>query len=506
MKIIDMQSIFKIIDQTSKSICFHVVFFTLFFQQTFSQSPNQSNLILPKLSLQECINRAKANNFQKKQSQSSLKIYQNNLIIAQNERMPKVSGNMVNYLNSGRSIDRYTNLYTEETIANQSYGIDVGLPIYQGGQVKNNIKINAINYSLVENDIKNIELNLTIEVLAAFLSVVNLEEQLVIANQQIASSTSQLNRLTALGKEGLASQINILNLKTQLANDEMQKVIAENDLLFSKTKLLQIMNESSSLNFQIDRSSIETDIIQAYKIPISNVLRNALENNPAIKKMKGQQEINQLSTENNKAILKPTIGLGLNLGANYSSAAPSEIFVFDGKTKLQESQSNDYVLLNGKKINLTNSTQIQTGYFDKVGYFDQLINNFNKIFYLNLRIPIYDAGITKKRIENAVINQEISKIQLNEAETKTKQVIELSYLNMQSAYKKLLVNMKQVEIINESFLLTQKQFEEGIINSSDYILLKTQLDRVKQNHIQYKFDYILRTKILDFYVNPSQKF
>ena len=501
-----MKSIFHTINQIFKNVGYHILFFIFIVENIAAQLPNQNNLNLTKLSLQECIIRAKANNFQKKQSQSSLKIYQNNLTIAQNERMPKISGNMVNYLNSGRSIDRYTNLYTEETIANQFYGIDLGLPIYQGGQVKNNVKINAVNYNLAENDIKNIELNLTIDVLTAFISVVNLEEQLVISNQQISSSTLQLNRLLTLRKEGLASQINILNLKTQVANDEVQKVNAENDLLLTKAKLLQIMNESSNLNLQTDRTSLETDIVEEYKMPLSNVFKYALENNPTIKKIKGQQEINLLNTENSRAVLKPIIGLGLSFGTNYSSAAPREIFIFDGKTRLQESQSNDYVLLNGKRINLTNSTQIQTGYFDKVGYFDQLVNNFNRVLYLNLRIPIYDAGISKKRIENSVINQEISKMQLNEAETKIKQVVELAYLNMQSSYKRFLASGKQVGVVNESFLLTQKQFEEGIINSTDYNLLKTQLDRVKQNQIQYKFDYILRTKILDLYANSTQKF
>ena len=496
----------EMIKETSKKKIYVFVFFALNSLKLIAQYPAQENLKLPKLSIQDCINRAKANSFQKKQLQSSLKIYRNNLFITQNERLPKVLGSMVNYLNSGRSIDRYTNLYTEETIANQSYGIDIGLPIYQGGQVKNNIKINTINYNLGENDIKNNEFNLTIEVLTAFLSIVNLEEQLVIANQQIGLSTLQINRLTMLGKEGLASQINILNLQTQLANDEMQKVNVENDLLLSKTNLLQVMNESSNLNFQIDRSFIESDYIKEYKIPLSSIVKYVLENNPSVKKIKGQQEINLLNTENNKASLKPTVGLGLSLGANYSSAAPQEIFVYDGKTKLQESLSNDYVLLNGKKINLTNSNQIQTGYFDKVGYFDQLINNFNRILYLNLRIPIYDAGITKKRIENAVINQEITKIQLNETETKIKQVVELAYLNMQSSYRRFLASSKQVGAVNESFLLTQKQFEEGVINSTDYMLLKTQLDRVRQNQVQYKFDYILRTKILDFYANSTQKF
>ena len=180
-----MENLLKMIKETFKKKICVFVFFALNSLKITAQYPAQENLKLPNLSIQDCINRAKANSFPKKQLQSSLKIYRNNLLIAQNERLPKVLGSMVNYLNSGRSIDRYTNLYTEETIANQSYGIDIGLPIYQGGQVKNNVKINTINYNLGENDIKNNEFNLTIEVLTAFLSIVNLEEQLVMANQQI---------------------------------------------------------------------------------------------------------------------------------------------------------------------------------------------------------------------------------------------------------------------------------------------------------------------------------
>jgi outer membrane protein len=479
-----------------------LIFFHFFIQEfSFSQStPNAQ-----KLSLQDCINRAKTNSFQKKQTQSLIKISNNNLVIAQNERLPKISGNMVNYLNSGRSIDRYTNLYTEETIANQAYGIDVGLPIYQGGQITNNIKINQIATNLLENDIKNKELNLTIEVITAFFSVVNLEEQVKISEQQIEVSYQQLNRLETLRKEGLSSRINILTIKSQLANDQMQKVNTDNDLALAKTKLLQTMNESSNFNFQTDRKSIEINSAEMYKMPISSILGSILQNHPALKKFKGQLEISKLNTEITKASLKPTISLGFSLGANYSTAAPKQIFVYDGKTKIQETVSNDYVLLNGKKNYLINTDEIATGAYSKVGYFDQLSNNFNKILYLNLKVPLYDAGITKKRIENTLINKEISNIQLNETETKIRQAVELAYLDKETSYKRLEASKNQVEIFNESFILIQKQFEEGIINSTEYILVKSQLDKVKQNQVQYMYDYILRTKILDFYISNVVK-
>lgn len=466
----------------------------------YSQSSTGKSAIT-KLSLQECISRAKTNSFQKKQAQFLSKISKNNLQNAHNEKLPKVSGNLVNYLNSGRSIDRYTNLFTEETIANQSYGLDVEIPIYQGNQIKNNILINEINANLAENELRKTEQNLTIDVLTSFLGVLNAEEQWIIAKQQVEVSKNQLNRLELLSKEGLTTRMSILEFKMQLSNDELQEINAENEYILSKTRLLQIMNEPNIIDIEIDRKSIETNNIGEYKTPITNLLSYSLTNNPSIKNAKGLLEISNLNINISRAMLMPTVGFGVNLGSNFSSEAPKERFIYSGRNKIIESPTNDYVLVNNKKINLVSSTETPMGYFKNIGYFGQLGLNFNTVIYLNIKIPIYDGGISKKRIENAQIMQKISKIQIDESEIKLKQIIELAYKNMKASYKRYIAINKQVIVMEELFLITKKQILEGTISSTDYMAIKSQYDKVKQNQILYKYDYILRTKILDFYVD-----
>ena len=318
----------------------------------YSQSSTLGKSAIIKLSLQECISRAKTNSFQKKQAQFSSKISKNNLQNAQKEKLPKVSGNFINYLNSGRSIDRYTNLFTEETIANQSYGLDVEIPIYQGNQLKNNILIQEINANLAENDLRKTEQNLTIDVLTAFLGVLNAEEQWTIAKQQVEVSKNQLNRLESLSKEGLTTRMSILEFKMQLSNDELQEINAENEYILSKTRLLQIMNEPNIIDIEIDRKSIETTTIGEYKTPITNLLNYSLSNNPSIKNAKGLLEISNLNINISRAMLMPTIGFGVSLGSNYSSAAPKERFIYSGRNNIIETPTNDYVLVNNKKINL----------------------------------------------------------------------------------------------------------------------------------------------------------
>jgi outer membrane protein len=41
----------------------------------------------------------------------------------------------------------------------------------------------------------------------------------------------------------------------------------------------------------------------------------------------------------------------------------------------------------------------------------------------------------------------------------------------------------------------------GAINSTEYNIAKANLDRANGNLVQSKYDYVFRTKILDFYMN-----
>ena len=49
--------------------------------------------------------------------------------------------------------------------------------------------------------------------------------------------------------------------------------------------------------------------------------------------------------------------------------------------------------------------------------------------------------------------------------------------------------------------MAESRFGAGAINSAEYNIAKANLDRARFNLIQTKYDYVFRTKILDFYMN-----
>jgi len=72
---------------------------------------------------------------------------------------------------------------------------------------------------------------------------------------------------------------------------------------------------------------------------------------------------------------------------------------------------------------------------------------------------------------------------------------------MTNAAKRYSATANQVRALTEAFRVAQVRFDVGAINSVEYNIAKANLDRANGNLIQTKYDYVFRTKILDFYMN-----
>ena len=70
---------------------------------------------------------------------------------------------------------------------------------------------------------------------------------------------------------------------------------------------------------------------------------------------------------------------------------------------------------------------------------------------------------------------------------------------MASAYERYKILQEQVIQYKESFRSAEIRFNLGTIVSTEYLLTKNNYDRAKLNLTQTWYEYIFRTRILDFY-------
>ena len=83
--------------------------------------------------------------------------------------------------------------------------------------------------------------------------------------------------------------------------------------------------------------------------------------------------------------------------------------------------------------------------------------------------------------------------------TELQQNIEQAYINMTSASDRYKTLMDQESAYSESYRIAEVRFNSGLGTPIDYLTAKNNLDRANINLINAKYDYVLRTKILDYY-------
>ena len=307
--------------------------------------------------------------------------------------------------------------------------------------------------------------NLVLNVLLAYLTVLNNEDQLKVANQQAATTQATLDRLNILNSQGAIKPSDVSDLKGQLMNDQLGILSAKNQLELSKLVLAQWMNKPYDSTMRLERMSAE-DLIAGYGQTADEIFQNSLQQFSLVKAVELRSKSSEYSLKAARGQMFPTLGLGAGINTNYSSVA--------------------------RDVNN-----------DKIAYSSQLKNNRFTSFGVGLSIPIFNSSIARNRVKLSEINLKNTELEEQETKRDLRQRIDQAYLNMNNAYERYKVLLTQVAAYEESFKAAEVRFNAGVGTSVDYLTTKDRLDRANLNFVNAKYDFVLRKKILDFYAGRT---
>ncbi|MEO6328384.1 MAG: TolC family protein [Ginsengibacter sp.] len=442
------------------------------------------------LSLKQCVDIALTNNLLVKQNELQTQTDYINLKQARDNRIPQLIANINHGTNQGRSIDPFTNSYANQNITYGNYDLAAGVNLFNGGQIKNSVRRYKFGLEASQMDLQQIKENTTLNIILAYLQILNNEDLVEQSKDQFTLTQKQVDRLEILNKEGSIIPAQLYELKGQLANDELALVDNENALDAARLTLCQLMNIPYK-KIRVERIALKDDGI-FNQSNAAEIYQFSLQQFPAIKAAALRTKSQQSAIKFARGALYPAITLGGDLFTNFSSAASQDIF-----QNSAEVPSGDFIDLNGTKVPvITNKSNFTSG---KIGYFNQFSNNYSTSLNVNLRIPILNYRQAKNRValaqaefKNAVFLEQSAKTQLS-------QNIEQAHFNMTAAYKKLTTLQQQVSDFNEAYKIAEVRFNEGATNQVEYLIAKNNVDRANINLIIARYDYIFRTKILDYY-------
>lgn len=444
-----------------------------------------------KLNLRKCIETGIANNLEVKQT--GLQAERDAIVLKQSKvsRFPDLNASGSNGINQGRSIDPFTNTYSTQQITYAGYGAGSSLLLFNGFSLSNTIKQNEFYYQASKMDLQQAKDNLTIDIILSYLLVLNNEDLLQLSRNQAALSVKQVDRLEIMNKEGAIPPSQLFDLKGQFANDQLQIINTKNALDNAKIALCRLMNTPYNETMQLERIDTSS-YAMGYAMRPDSIYAIALKEFAQVKAVDLRKQGVAKSVRVAKGNLFPTLSFGANVNTNYSSVARNDVFL-----GTSDVISNDYVIVSGSPTNVVRKQNNFSS--EKIGYGRQLNNNIFSSFSLNLRVPIFNALQGRNRIKLVKLELKNSELVAGTTKTRLQQQIESAYVNMTSASERYSTILDQVAAYAESFRAADIRFNSGVGNSIDYLIAKNNLDRANMNLVNARYDYILRTRVLDFY-------
>jgi len=464
-----------------------------------AQTAIQGNAQVVHLSLSQAVDIALQHNLTVKSYEVSLKNAELTYQQSKYNQLPSLGGNINQAASFGRSINPYTNGYDSRNINYNNIGLNASLTLFNGGQLRNTVLQNEYALKATQQDLLSMRENIALQVVLSYLSILNAEDQLSIAKAQTEITKLQIERTQKLVTAGTLPISNVLDLKAQLANEESNVVSFQSTLDINKLTLQQLLNDSSIQAFDLQRIQVPVPSSKAYDVSVDAIYAKALEIQPLVRAADFRVQGAAKSVDVAKAFRLPTLSMSGSWSANQSNAL-----------KTVELLGTQTVNLGSVAIGGTNypvsTVQPKYGEGATVGYFDQLNNTQNKVLSLNLNIPIFAKYANRTRVMQAGLQKRNAEIEADRARLTLRQNIEQAYVNMLNAANKYEASSQQVSALEESFRASESRFNAGTIDFVSYNLQKTNLDKARLALIQVKYDFVFRTKILDYYQGKSLTF
>ena len=443
--------------------------------------------------LKECIDTAWQKNISLRQNQLSNDVSKINFEQSKANQYPNLNLNDGHNFNYGYSLDPYTFHYANQNYSTNNLSLTSSVTLFNGYLLINTVKQNKLIYEAGTQDVEKTKNDIMLNVLASYMQVLMDHEAIDVAQAQLDATNTQVEQTKKFVEFGKVAELNLLQIQSQLASDKVAKVNADNQLQLDKITLLQLMVIPATNDFDIERQELK-DLFP--EIPISTQEIDKISENflPQIKSVQLKTNAAMFSLKMAKSAWLPKLTMAGSINTAYSSLK------INGAVYTSYQQSTIGYLNNNPADPVIGMVPVTIINNQKDPLSDQLKNNFSQVIGFNLSVPIFNNLQVKKNVAIAKIN--IMNAQLNEQQTKNdlRKSIEIAYTNQVSAGKKWLATEEQMTLEKRTYSDMEKKFTLGALDATSFLIEKNNYNRVSMSLIQAKYDYVLKTKMVDFYL------
>lgn len=372
-------------------------------------------------------------------------------------RLPDLNGSAGQNWSWGRAASPVDNTYSDTNNGSSRFEIGTSIPLFTGFELPNQYALSQLNLKAAIEDLNKAKEDIAINIASSYLQVLFNQELSKVADSQVVLSKEQYARIARLGEVGKASPAEVAEAKARVAQDEMNAVQAGNKYQLALLDLSQLLELPTPDGFSLAQP--DTTLTFTALTPPDDIYAEAILNKPSIRAAQFRLEGSEKSIRIAQSAYYPQLSFSAGLGTSYYT-------------------------LNGESAGAFGS---------------QLKNNLNKYVGFNLSVPIFNRFTTRNRVRTAQLKQTNIALQLDNTKKTLYKEIQQAWYNAVAAESKFNSSLSAVDANQESFRLMSEKFDNGKATAVEYNESKQNLVKALSDNIQAKYDYLFRTKILDFY-------
>lgn len=413
-------------------------------------------------SLRRCIDYAIEHNIDIRQAANTAEQSAVEVNTAKWARLPNLNGSANQSWNWGRTqtavpdetTGDYSTVYVNTASNGTNMQLSTSIPLFTGLELPHQYSLAKLNLKAATADLQKAKDDISINIASAYLQVLFNQELHDVALGQVELSLQQCQRIEGLAGVGKASSAEVADARARVAQDRMTAVQTENDYRLSLLTLSQLIELDSPEGFMLESPS--TAITPSPVTPPDDIYQTALTSKASIQAAQYRLEGSKHSVRIAQSGFYPQLNLNGSLGTSYYST-----------------------------INRT--------------FRQQMGDNFSKYLGLSLSVPLFNRLATRNRVRTARLQQENYALQLENAKKTLYKEIQQAWYNATAAESKYASSHAATLASEESFRLMTQKYENGKANAVEFNEVKQNLMKAQSDELQAKYEYLFRTKILDFY-------
>ncbi len=415
-------------------------------------------------SLADCIDYALEHNLSVQQSSLTVEQREIELNTAQNRRLPSLSASASENLSFGRGLTA-DNTYSNSNTTSTSFSLGGEVPIFQGLDITNGIKLSKLNLAAATADLEKARDDIRVAVAQAYVQILYNQELLRVAHEQAEHDAQLLAQVQERLRAGKVSDAEVSAQQATLAQSRQSEIQAEGNLQISLLELTQLLELPSPEGFAIVTPEVG-DPSKALLMRPEAIYDEALAVKPAIEAAQLNVDYAALNIKRAKGAYLPSLSLNGGLGTNY----------------------------------YTNSK------YQAASFGEQIKNNFSQYVGLSMSIPIFQRFNTRNNVRNAELSYRSQQIQLESVKKSLYKEIQQAYYNAVSAQARYAGSRESAASALQHYELTEEKYKVGKAGVTDYNDARNNWLRAESEHIQARFQCLYQTKLLDFYRGQDLQF